>query len=337
MTKTLLIDGNNLLKIGFHGVKEFYHNGEHIGGIWHFVNTIRRFVDENNYDKVVVFWDGEGSNSARKLIYPQYKENRRTDFNQFKEDSFYRQKDRVKKYLEEMFVRQVDIENNEADDLIAYYCQISINENKTIFSGDRDLTQLICDNVSIYSPNAKKTYRKGDKISLYFYDIPHENIKTYKILSGDKSDNIDGIYSLGEKTLVKLFPEILEKKVGISDILEKAEELLKEDKNSTVLKNLLTGKTKTGIYGDEFFEINEKIVDLSNPLITDDAKVLVEQYYQESLDPDGRGYKNLMKLMMEDGFFKFLPKTDDAWVNFIRPFMKLTRKEKKIYNSNKKN
>ena len=44
-----------------------------------------------------------------------------------------------------------------------------------------------------------------------------------------------------------------------------------------------------------------------------------------------------MKLMMEDGFFKFLPKTDDAWVNFIKPFMKLTRKEKKIYNENKKN
>jgi len=45
-------------------------------------------------------------------------------------------------------------------------------------------------------------------------------------------------------------------------------------------------------FGNEFFEINEKIVDLSNPLITDDAKELVELYYRESLDPDGRGYKN---------------------------------------------
>ena len=41
MIKTLLVDGNNLLKIGFHGVKDFYHNGKHIGGIWHFLNTIR--------------------------------------------------------------------------------------------------------------------------------------------------------------------------------------------------------------------------------------------------------------------------------------------------------
>ena len=76
MIKTLLIDGDNLLKIGFHGVKEFYHKGEHIGGIYHFLNTLRRFLDEQNFDKVVVMWDGESNSSARKLLYPKYKENR---------------------------------------------------------------------------------------------------------------------------------------------------------------------------------------------------------------------------------------------------------------------
>jgi len=335
VTKTLLVDGNNLLKIGFHGVKEFYHKGEHVGAIWHFINTLRKFIEEYNYDKVVVFWDGEGSSSARKLIYPQYKENRRSEENEYKQDSFYQQKERVKQYLEEMFVRQIDIDNNEADDLIAYYCQISNDENKTIFSSDRDLTQLISDKVSIYSPNTKTMYKNGDKIKIYHYEFPHQNIKTYKILSGDKSDNIDGIYYLGEKTLVKLFPELLENIVNVSDILTKAEEMFESDKNNTALKNLLTGKTKSGIFGNEFFEINEKIVDLSNPLITDDAKELVELYYRESLDPDGRGYKNLIKMMMENGFFKYLPKGDDAWVNFIKPFMKLTRKEKRNYQTNK--
>jgi 5'-3' exonuclease len=230
-----------------------------------------------------------------------------------------------------MFVRQIVIDNNEADDLIAYYCQISEDEIKTIFSGDKDLTQLISDKVSIYSPNSKQVYKNGDKIKIQFHEFPHQNIKTYKILSGDKSDNIDGIYYLGEKTLVKLFPELLDRTVTITDILIKAETLLKEDKDNKVLQNLLSGKTKTGVYGEEFFIINEKIVDLSKPLITDEAKELVELYYRESLDPDGRGYKNLLKMMMKDGFFKFLPKGDDAWVNFVRPFMKLTRKEKRNY------
>jgi len=334
VTKTLLVDGDNLVKIGFHGVKDYYHNGKHIGALWHFVNTIRRFIDEQNFDKVVVMWDGDDNSSARKLIYPQYKEQRRDRDNEYKLDSFTEQKERIKQYLEDCYIRQINVDNNEADDLIAYYCQISENEQKTIYSGDKDLTQLISDKVSVYYPRTKETYTLGSKIKCEIYEFPHQNIKTYKILSGDKSDNIDGISGLGEKTLIKFFPELLEKPVSITDILEKTENLLKENKNNKTLQNLLSGKTKTGIYGEEFFTINEKIINLSNPLITDDAKELVELYYRETLDPDGRGHRNLIKMMMEDGFFKYLPKGDDAWVNFVRPFMKLTRKEKRNYNNN---
>ena len=335
MTKTLLVDGNNLLKIGFHGVKDYFNNGQHIGGIWHFLNTLRRFIEESNFNKVVVFWDGEESTSQRRIIYPKYKLNRKPSDNQLKDESFHNQRQRVKQYLEEMFVRQVEFENSEADDLIAYYCQISKGEFKTIFSADRDLTQLISDDVTIYSPNTKKYYKKGDKIKLHEIEIPHYNVKTFKIVSGDKSDNIDGIYYLGEKTLVKLFPEILEKEISFSDILTKGEELLKEQKDNTVLKNLLTGKTKEGIFGDEFFEINKKIVDLSEPLISEEGKELVEIYYSESLDPDGRGYKNLIRMMMEDGLFKYLPKGDEQWVYFLKPFLKLTRKEKSNFKTKK--
>jgi 5'-3' exonuclease len=330
MTKTLLIDGNNLFKIGFHGVKEFYHEGRHVGGIWHFLNTVRRFIEEQNFDKVVVFWDGEDNSLSRKLLYPQYKENRRV-YKNFNEESYHGQRQRIKQYLEETYVRQIDITNNEADDLIAYYCQISENENKVIYSDDKDLTQLISDKVSVYSPSQKKVYKDGDKIKIDNIEIPHKNITTYKILSGDKSDNIDGIYYLGEKTFIKLFPEILEKVVSVSDILNRAELLLKEDKENSALKNLLSGKTKNGVFGDEFFVINEKIVDLSNPLITDYGKEIVELYYKENLDPEGRGYKNLMKMMMEDGLFKYLPKRDDEWVKFLTPFLKLARKEKRKF------
>jgi DNA polymerase-1 len=334
VVKTLLVDGNNLVKIGFHGVKDYYHNGKHIGALWHFINTIRRFIDEQDFDKVVVMWDGDDNSSTRKLIYPQYKENRRDRDNEYKLDSFTEQKERIKQYLEDCYIRQINVDNNEADDLIAYYCQISENEQKTIYSGDKDLTQLISDKVSVYYPRTKETYHLGSKIKCDIYEFPHQNIRTYKILSGDKSDNIEGISGLGEKTLIKFFPELLEKPVSITDILERTENLLKENKNNKTLQNLLSGKTKSGVYGDEYFVINEKIINLSNPLITDDAKELVELYYKESLDPDGRGHRGLIKMMMEDGFFKYLPKGDDAWVNFVRPFMKLTRKEKRNYNNN---
>ena len=335
MTKTLLVDGDNLLTIGFYGVKGYFNGVEHVGGIWHFLNTLRRFIDEENFNKAVVFWDGETSSSQRRMVYPNYKLNRKRSEDENLELSYNKQKQRVKQYLEEMFVRQVEFENSEADDLIAYYCKIAKDESKTIFSADRDLTQLISEDVTIYSPNTKKYYKKGDTIKMNSIEIPHYNVKTFKIISGDKSDNINGIYYLGEKTFVKLFPEILEKEISFSDILKRGEELLKEQKDNTTLKNLLTGRTKEGIYGDEFFEVNKKIVDLSEPLIGEEGKELVELYYSESLDPDGRGYKNLIRMMMEDGLFKYLPKGDDQWVYFLKPFLKLTRKEKTKFKTKK--
>jgi 5'-3' exonuclease len=336
MTKTLLVDANNLLKIGIHGVKDFYNKGEHVGGIWHFLNTLRKFLEENNYNKIVVCWDSDTGSTPRKKIYPKYKLNRKQRDNDIDiENSFKYQKNRIKEYLEEMFVRQLEVENCEADDLIAYYCKISPNEEKTIFSSDRDLTQLISETVRIYSPQHKRYYSNGDKIKMYEVEIPHYNVKTYKILTGDSSDNIDGIFYLGEKTFIKFFPEILENKVNYTDILTKAQELLNEEKRNSTLQNLLTGRTKDGIFGDEFFTVNEKLVDLETPLITEEGKEMVMLYYSESLDPDGRGYKNLIKMMMNDGLFKFLPKGDDAWVNFLKPFLKLTRKEKTNFRNKK--
>ena len=336
MVKTLIVDGNNLLKIGFHGVKDFYNNGEHIGGTWHFLNTIRKFLEETNYNKVMVFWDSDTNSSQRKLIYPKYKMNRKSSPNdREKTDSFNKQKTRVKQYLEEMFIRQLEVENSEADDLIAYYCQISLDEEKTIFSSDKDLTQLISEKVLIYSPNLKSYYKFGDNIKFKDCSIPHYNVMTFKILAGDTSDNIDGISLMGEKTLIKFFPEILDSEISLTDILTKGELLLKEQQKNVVLGNLLSGKTKEGIMGDDFFKINKKLVDLSEPLINEEGKEMVREYYSESMDPDGRGHRNLIRMMMDDGFFKYLPKGDDSWVNFLKPFLKLSRKEKTKFRNKK--
>jgi 5'-3' exonuclease len=331
--KTLLVDGDNLFKIGFHGAKDVYNDGAHVGGVFHFVNILRKFLEEHNHDKVVVFWDGDSNSSVRKSIYPQYKANRRQDMNEYKYESYLYQKSRIKQYLEEIFVRQVEMHDNEADDLIAYYCQMTTDEEIIIFSSDKDLTQLISDKVSVYSPNSKQYFKQGDMITINKIQIPHYNVLLCKILTGDSSDNISGIEGLGEKTLVKLFPDMLVKPCTINEIRVNAG-IIVQEKKSKVLENILTGKTKNGIIGEEFYTTNEKIVNLSNPLITDDGKELVDQIITDTIDPTDRGYKNLMRMMMEDGLFKYLPKNDEAWVNFLRPFMKLTRKEKRNTNKN---
>lgn len=328
MIKTLLVDGNNLFKIGFHGVKDLYSDGSHIGGVYHFINTLRKFLEEHNHDKVIVFWDEESSSTTKKTIFPNYKKNRRNDMNEYKYESYLYQRSRVKMYLEEIFVRQVQMENNEADDLIGYYCKIAKDEKIIIFSADKDFTQLISENVTIYSPVEKRYFKNGDKITINKVQFPHHNVLSVKILSGDIGDNIVGIEGLGEKTLVKLFPFITEKSCTIEEILDYARNITQK-KHIKSLSNILTGRTKNGILGEEFYRVNKLLIDLQNPLITDEGKVYVEQIYTDTIDPTDRGYKNLMRMMIEDGLFKFLPKDDEAWVRFIRPFIKLTRKEKR--------
>ena len=304
-----------------------------MGGVFHFVNILRKFLEEHNHDKVVVFWDGDSNSSIRKSIYPPYKANRRQDMNEYKYESYLYQKSRVKQYLEEIFVRQVEMVSNEADDLIAYYCKISKDENIIIFSADKDLTQLISERVTIYSPISKQYYKNGDMITINKVDIPHYNVLLTKIFTGDKSDNISGIEGLGEKTLIKYFPQVQEKPCTIDEILDCARNI-PQKKPIKTLVNLLEGKTKSTIFGEQFYLTNKTIVDLGNPLITDDGKELVEQILTDTIDPTDRGYKNLMRMMMEDGLFKYLPKNDEAWVNFLKPFMKLTRKEKRNTNKN---
>ena len=310
-----------------------YNDGAHVGGVFHFVNILRKFLEEHNHDKVVVFWDGDSNSSVRKSLYPQYKANRRLDMNEYKYESYLYQQSRVKQYLEEIFVRQVEMKNNEADDLIAFYCQIAIDEKIIIFSADKDLTQLISENVTIYSPITKEYFKIGDNIVINKVNIPHYNVLLTKVFTGDKSDNIDGIEGLGEKTLIKFFPQVQEKPCTIQELLDSARNI-PQKKPIKVLNNILTGKTKLSILGEEFYTTNKKIVDLTNPLITEEGKELVRQIITDTIDPTDRGYKNLMRMMMADGLFKYLPKNDEAWVNFLKPFMKLIRKEKRNTNKN---
>ena len=246
-----------------------------------------------------------------------------------KYESYLYQRERVKEYLEEVFVRQCQVDQNEADDLIAQYTHIAKDENMIIFSGDKDLTQLIGENVMLYSPVSKTYSKKGDLIHFKNIDIPHNNVYVYKVLIGDTSDNIYGITNFGEKKLKTFFPNFDKKDYTLQEVLDEAKVLFEQNKSKT-LNNLISGVSKSGLVGDEFFEKTGKIIDLRNPLITDEGKTMVYEIYSERLDPTDRSYTNLLKLMRDDGFFKFLPKRDDAWVDFVKPFMKLSRKEKKF-------
>jgi 5'-3' exonuclease len=325
----LLVDGDNLLTIGFYGVKNYFYKGQHIGGIFHFLNTLRLSFDNYRLDKIVVFWDGEDGAVQRKKIYSHYKENRKTRAKTEEEESSYNyQRDRIKQYLEEVYVRQGEFQYCETDDCIAYYCQQQPNEKKIIFSSDGDLAQLVDENTQLYNPSHRKIYKPKDTFVYNREEVLIENISLVKMICGDYSDDIAGIKGMGIKTLKSLFPEIETQPLTLDYIRYKTNFLFEQDKDSKIVKNLITGVTKYGVFGEEFFDINNSIVNLDEPLLTDEAKEGINELINENLDPEGRSYKNTMKMMMEDGLFNVLPKSDDAWIKFLNPFLKLTRKEK---------
>jgi len=324
----LLVDGDNLLTIGFFGVKNYFYKGDHIGGIYHFLNTLRKSFENYRLDKIVVFWDGEDGAATRKRMYHRYKENRRERVRTDNEkESYTRQRRRIQQYLEELYVRQGEFEFCETDDCIAFYTQ-NTDENCIVYSSDGDLTQLVSTNVRVYNPSHRHLYEQNDIIPYDKEEIHIQNVKIVKMICGDRSDNIAGIKNMGIKKFISMFPEVKERPITMNEVIEKTNKMFEEDKHNSTVKNLLTGVTKYGVYGEEFFTLNESIVSLDHPFLTDEARETIVELIKENLDPEGRSYKNTMKMMMEDGIFTVLPKSDDAWINFLNPFLRLTRKEK---------
>jgi 5'-3' exonuclease len=329
MSNTLLVDGDNLLTIGFYGLKNHFYKGQHIGGLFHFIDTLRRSFENYHLDKICVFWDGKDGHVCRKKIYHHYKENRKSRIRTEEEIfSYQRQRSRIKQYLEELYVRQGEFEYCESDDCIAYYTQNSPKEKKIIYSSDRDLAQLVNEDVTIYNPSHKKVYKKNDIIDYDHESILIENVKLVKILCGDPSDNIFGIKNMGIKRLMSLFPDIKEREVTLNEARERGNKLFETDKDNKLIQNFLTGVTKLGVFGDEFFYVNNKMVCLDEPILTEDAKQSIESLIRDNLDSEGRSYKNTMKMMMDDGIFTILPKGDDSWIKFLNPFLRLTTIEK---------
>lgn len=325
----LLVDGDNLLTIGFYGVKNMFYRGQHIGGIYHFLNTLRKSFETYQLDKIVVFWDGIEGSQNRKKIYIHYKENRKQRIRTEEElNSYNYQRDRIKQYLEELFVRQGEYEYCETDDNIAYYTQNSPDERKIVYSSDGDLTQLVSDTTQIFNPSHQKLYKQNDTIVYNHEEILIENVRLVKMMCGDSSDNIAGIWGMGVKRFLSLFPELRTQQITIEQVKDKCNVLFEQDKHNKLIANLLTGVTKHGVFGEEFFDVNNRIVSLDNPFLTDEAKEGIESLINENLDPEGRSYKNTMRMMMEDGIFTVLPKSDDRWTMFLNPFLRLTRKEK---------
>lgn len=329
---TLLVDGNALFKSGYFGAKgEYNYKGQHIGGIYQFITMLRKLLSENIYHRVYVFWDGNFSGKLRYEIYNPYKSGRGKDYingTQPIDEEEVRERRVVMQYLEDLFIRQLKDEVVESDDFIAYYClNKKPNEKVTICTNDSDMAQLISEDVRIYFIHLKNYVDTNNFSSYFCYNI--ENAALVKSMVGDNADTIKGIKKLGEDTLVKYFPELKEKKVSLTQIIERAKEIQQERKDQkkkplAVLDNIINGTTDS-VLGDKIYEINYKLVDLKNPFMTKDGARELELLIEGDLDPEGRSLKNVLSYMEKDGIKKLIG--ESRYENYLIPFKELINRE----------
>jgi 5'-3' exonuclease len=332
---SLLIDGEALLKQGFHGTKQVQTKNGSVGAIYHFINTIKRFYQDYGITKVIVFWEGEDSKKYRQGYYPYYKTNRKDKVTIEERYDLDRQRIRIKQYLEELYIRQVEIDGCEADDGIAYYVKNSPIENKIIYTNDRDLLQLISKETKVYL-YGKKAMINLDNFKNYF-KYHYGNVGLIKMIAGDVADNISGLEGIGEDTVLTLFPELKNEKKDEAWIVKRVDDLLTESPNSKKLQIIKEGKTKWGTYGVDYFSVMSKVISLDTPNVTDDLINAINEMVNESLSPEGRGGINkIMEMMKEDELLNFLPKYDDNFFVFWSSFITIINKEKKSYEQQTK-
>lgn len=337
---TLLIDGNALFKTGYHGAfREVNWRGERIGGIYQFITVLRRFLLDDLYHRVIVFWDGEQSGKLRFDIYPEYKIGRGKDFsnkvklNKEDEPDFLEQQYRVKQYLEELFIRQFEDTLVEGDDLIAHYClNKNINENITICTNDGDILQLLSDDIRVYLCN-KKIFVTTTNFSEHF-NYHYKNVVTIKTIIGDYSDSIKGITGVKDKTLLKYFPVLSEREVSINEIVRLADEIQRERtskklKPIVALDNIIKRVT-TGSQGKRIYEINNLLVDLKKPFITEGCVDSISELLSLPINPDGRDFKNIYEYIKQDDLKRLIGTNNLS--EYLLPFKRLAYREVEFYN-----
>ena len=244
--RVLIVDGLNTFIRSFAVNPALNEDGLHIGGMMGFLKSVRYSCDILKPSRCIIVFDGKGGSKRRQKIYPEYKAtrkvkrrlNRNVDWGtapQDEEQSMRQQMGRLIEYLEQLPLTLVSIDGIEADDTMAYISQQLLPKSDCILmSTDKDFLQLVDDRVKIWSPTKKKLYNK--KAIFEEYGIHSQNILTYRILDGDKSDNIGGIKGAGLKTVKKFLPGILDdQKFTAKDLLEFAE---KSDSKIKLLENI---------------------------------------------------------------------------------------------------
>ncbi|GJF80076.1 DNA polymerase I [Staphylococcus argenteus] len=204
MNKLVLIDGNSLSFRAFYALPLLSNKaGIHTNAVYGFAMLLEKILKEEKPDHFLVAFDA-GKTTFRHEKYSEYKGGRQKTPPELSEQFPY-----IRQLLDAYHIKRYELDNYEADDIIG---TLSKEADKAgfqtiIITGDRDLTQLATDNVTIYYTKKGVTdvdHYTPEFISEKYNGLTPSQIIDMKGLMGDSSDNIPGVAGVGEKTAIKL-------------------------------------------------------------------------------------------------------------------------------------
>ena len=242
MDKIILLDGNSLSYRAFYAMPALKNKkGLYTNSVYGFTLMLERILEDTKPKYALVAFD-KGKETFRHKSYEAYKGTRDKTPTELVEQFGY-----VRELIESYGIKYEEHFDYEADDIIGTYAKIAEKAGLEVIivSGDKDLTQLASDNITVYY--TKRGVTEIDYYTPEFinekYGLTPQQIVDMKGLMGDKSDNIPGIPGVGEKTAIKLLTEyetvenVLKNIDNISG--KKLKERLTEGKEDAILSKKL--------------------------------------------------------------------------------------------------
>ena len=199
-----IIDGSAYIYRAYHAITPLSNSkGMPTQAVLGFINMVKRLVREKNPQYLAIAFDSRGQ-VFRHRLYEAYKANRPA-----MADDLSVQIPFIKKFVAAANLTTLEEPDVEADDIIASMVQKFTPKGYkiVIVSGDKDLLQLISDDVVMWDPMKDKVMDR-EAVNLK-YGVPPEQLLDLFALIGDSSDNIPGVPGVGPKTAGKLIGEYI--------------------------------------------------------------------------------------------------------------------------------
>jgi DNA polymerase-1 len=273
----ILIDGSGYIFRAYHALPPMTRpDGTPVNAVYGFTSMLLKLVDDSDADYLAVIFD-TARKTFRSDIYSDYKANRPPP-----PDDLIPQFSLIRDATRAFGLPQAEMEGYEADDLIATYARQAADAGHrvTIVSSDKDLMQLIDENISMLDP------MKGTPISYpeveKRFGVKPDKVIDIQSLAGDSTDNVPGVPGIGVKTAALLIDEYGD----LDTLLERAGEIKQTKRRENLIE-----------FAD-LARVSRELVTLKQDVPVDDS---YDSFVLQEPDPTG-----LIAFLEEQGFKSIL-------------------------------